>query len=257
VEGGFADFPVTAGKVAFSGSEPPANTLPVGAAQIGALRATDWSRMSEQDLIFFGLRLRLAREWILHAAADPALLAGLEEDTHGLLSPTRRAGLLDAIAARDWSGAFQSVTLGDLYFLSQRYLERYPKDAWSSPVTAAVRRMADPADDARLQRLGASAVDLQGCSHPHLEAAGPYEEYEKLVLPSKLAERSAEFKLYLADFAARAGIPPAALNALGQAVALQAQKRMKMADLFDWRGALAAFGDLNEAAVAAALPEEK
>jgi len=257
IQGGFADFPITAGKVAFSGSEPPANTGAVAAAQIGALRATDWSRLSEQDLIVFGLRLRLAREWILHAGADAALLAGLEEDTHGLLSPTRRGDLLDAIAARDWSGAFKSVTLGDLYSLSQRYLERYAADAWTSPVTAALRRMADPADDTRLRRLGSSAADLKGCSHPHLAAAGPYEEYEKLLLPYKLAQRSAEFKLYVADFAGRVGIPPAALNVLGQAIAFQAVKRMKMADLYDWRGALLAFADINEAAVAAALPSEK
>ena len=257
IEGGFADFPVTAGKVAFSGSEPPANTAFLAAAQIGALRASDWSRLSEQDLIAFGLRLRLAREWVLHAGADATLLAGLEEDTHGLLSPTRRGELLDAVAARDWSGAFKSMTLGDLYSLSQRYLERYPADAWQSPVTAAVRRIADPADDTRFRSLGASAADLQGCSHAHLAAAGPYEEYEKLLLPYKLAERSAEFKLYVADFAGRTGIPPAALNALGQPIAFQAVKRMKMADMFDWRGALLAFADLNEAAVAAALPEEK
>jgi tetratricopeptide (TPR) repeat protein len=257
IQGGFADFPITAGKVAFSGSEPPANTGAVAAAQIGALRATDWSRLSEQDLIVFGLRLRLAREWILHAGADATLLAGLEEDTHGLLSPTRRGDLLDAIAARDWSGAFKSVTLGDLYSLSQRYLERYAADAWTSPVTAALRRMPDPADDTRLRRLGSSAADLQGCSHPHLAAAGPYEEYEKLLLPYKLAQRSAEFKLYVADLAGRVGIPPAALNALGPAIAFQAVKRMKMADLYDWRGALLAFADLNEAAVAAALPSEK
>ncbi|MGD0046294.1 MAG: tetratricopeptide repeat protein [Bryobacteraceae bacterium] len=257
LEGGFADFPITAGKVAFSGSEPPANTGFLAAAQMGALRATDWSRLSEQDLIVFGLRLRLAREWVLHAGADATLLAGLEEDTHGLLSPTRRGELLDAIAARDWSGAFKSVTLGDLYSLSQRYLERYPADAWQSPVTAALRRVADPADDTRFHRLGASAAELQGCSHPHLAAAGPYEEYEKLLLPYKLAQRSAEFKLYVADFAGRTGIPPAALNALGQPIALQAVKRMKMADMYDWRGALLAFANLDEAAVAAALPEEK
>ena len=184
LEGGFADFPITAGKVAFSGSEPPANTSAVAAAQIGALRATDWSRLTEQDLIFFGLRLRLAREWILHAGADTSLLAGLEEDTHGLLSPTRRGDLLDAIAARDWSGAFKSVTMGDLYSLSQRYLERYTADAWASPVTAALRHIADPADDTRLRWLGASAAELQGCSHPHLAAAGPTRNTRSCCCPT-------------------------------------------------------------------------
>jgi tetratricopeptide (TPR) repeat protein len=257
IQGGFAGFSIAAGQVAFSGSEPPANSRAVAAAQLGAMRATDWSRLAERDLIVFGLRLRLAREWILHAGTDAGLLAGLEEATEGLLSPARRGELLDAIAARDWSGAFRNVTLGDLHFLAQRYLGRYRADRWASPVTAELRRLADPAGDARLCQLGSSAAGLLDCSHPHLASAVPYEEYEKLLIPYKLAQRAAEFKLYLAEFAGRTGIPPAALDAIGQAMAMQAVRRIKMADAHDWRGALLAFGGLDEAAAAAALPEEE
>ena len=221
MEGGFADFPNTAGQVAFSGAQPPPNTSAIAEAQMASFRATDWSRLSEQDLILFGLRLRLAREWILHAGNDAKLMAGLQEATQGLLSPTRRGELLDAIAARDWDGAFRNVTMGDLYSLSVRYLERYSGDTWESPIMAALRRISGTADDTRLRSLGGSAIGLLGCSHPHLEVLGAYEEYEGLVLPYKLAQRAAELKLYLADFAGRAGIPPAALNALGQPIAFK------------------------------------
>jgi hypothetical protein len=112
-------------------------------------------------------------------------------------------------------------------------------------------------DDARLRQLGSSATDLLGCSHPHLEILGAYEEYERLMLPYKLAERAAEFKLYLADFAGRAGIPPVALNALGQPIVLQVIKRMKMTDAGDWRDAHLAFAGLDDVAVLTAIPGQK
>ena len=257
LEGGFADFPATAGKVAFSGSQPPPNTQAIAEAQIGTFRATDWSRLSEEDLIQFELRLRLAREWVLHSGNDAKLLAALQEAAQGLLSPTRRGELLDAIAAHDWDGAFKTLTLGDLYSLSVRYLEWYSGDGWESPVMAALRRNPAAADADRLRPLGGSAISLLGCSHPHLEVLGAYEEYERLQLPYTLAERAAEFKLYLADFAGRAGIPPAALNALGQPVALQIIKRMKMTDLRDWRDAHLAFAGVDEISVLTAIAGQK
>ncbi len=248
LQGGFADFPTAAGKVAFSGAEPPPNTADLAVAQMAAFRATDWNRLGERDLLAFGLRLRIAREWILHAGADGQLMLALQEDTAGLLSPARQGELLDAIAVHDWEAAFRAVTLGDLYALSEKYLLRYSAAPWPSPVAAALRRISSEADSTRLRWLGPSAPDLLGCSHPHLQTAGPYEQYEWLLFPAKLAQRSAEFKFYVADFAGRIGIPPAVLNVIGQPIALQMVRRMHMADLRDWRGAQLAFGNLNEAA---------
>jgi hypothetical protein len=117
--------------------------------------------------------------------------------------------------------------------LSVRYLERYSGDAWDSPIMAALRRNSGTAEAGveRLRTLGGSATDLLGCSHPHLEVLGPYEEYEGLQLPYKIAQRAAEFKLYLADFAGRAGIPPAALNALGEPIALKIIAHLAFAGL--------------------------
>ena len=255
IEGGFAGFPAVAGRVAVSSGKPSSGSVMIS-TQIAALRSTDWSRLKEQDLVRFQLRLRVVREWVLHAGSDDTLLADLAEDALGVLSPTRRAQLLDAIRARDWTAAFQCVTLGDLYSLSGRYLERYEKDPWQSAVTAALRKTAAE-DNPRLLLLGGSSLELLGCDHPHLAMLGPYEQYEKFVLPSKLAERAAEFKLYLADWAGRVGIPTAALNLAGEPVVTKLLAHVKMNDIRDWRSVMQAFEGLDAPMLLAALEKEK
>ena len=254
--GGFADFPATVGKLAWSGAKPDDASEFVADAQIGSLRAGDWSRLDERDLTRFELRLRVAREWIMHAATDERLFSSLAQDVMGILSPTRGARLLDRVGARDWEEAFQTLTLSDLYSLSTRYLERYPKDLWQSPVTVALRRGQAAAEDPSLLRLGGSAIALQGCSHPHLAPAGPYEEYEKLVLPVKLAERTAEFKLYLADIGARVGIPPPAFNVMAEPAAIRILSTLHMTDIRDWHSATLAFSRLSESALAETLKKD-
>ena len=254
--GGFAGFFRVAGELAVSG-EKPGNGEMVAVAQIGSLRATDWRRLREDDLRVLGLRLRLAREWILHAGKDQKLADALAEDSLGLLSTTRRAQLLDAIAARDWTSALGVATLGDLYALSGRYLARYTEDPWQSPVLAALRKMPDPADESRLRWLGGSPVELLGCAHAHLAELGPYEQYEWLLLPQKIAERAAEFKLFLADVAGRAGIPPAALGTLAEPLARQVMAKMHMTDMHDWHSVTRAFAGLDEEMLEAALDQKK
>ncbi len=256
LSGGFAQFFRVAGQLAISG-EKTGNNEVVTVAQIGTLRATDWRRLREEDLRAVGLRVRLSREWILHAGSSGPLLDGLAEDTLGLLSATRRAQLLDAIAARDWTAALSSATLGDLYSLSGRYLARYAKDLWPSPVAAALRRIPNGGDESRLRWLGGSAVELLGCAHPHLTELGPYEQYEWLLLPYKLAERTAEFKLTLADVAGRVGIPPAVLGTFAEPLARQVLAKTHMTDLHDWRSVTQAFAGLDEDMVEAALDRKK
>ncbi len=257
LNGGFADFSVAAGKVALAGGKSDRNSEFIATAQIASLRATDWSRVREQDLLLFGLRLRLAREWVLRAGANAGLLADLAADTPGVLSPNRRAQLLDAIRSRDWDEAFQTMTLGDLYALSDRYLGRYTRDPWQSPVTVALRKLAPEPGDGRLRRLGGSSIGLSGCDHSHLAFPGPYEQYEKLVLPYKLAQRAAEFKLYLADLAGRLGIPPAALSLFSEPAALAILAKAHMSDMRDWRAVNLAFAAVDQAVLLAALEKQK
>ncbi len=245
--GGFADFGDAAGLAAAMSSKLGGETGGVVAAkQISALRSTHWDQLREQDLRLLGLKVSVAREWIVRSASQPELAAGLAESALGLLSLTRRADLLGALADGNWSSAWSLVTLSDLYFLGDRYLERYPKDPWQSPATVALRREIGRDDGARLQWLGAEFDDTLGCSHPHLHSAPPYEEYEKDLFPTRLAERTAEFKLYLARYADAAGMPAANLETMAEPAARAVMKKMQLTDLHDWRSALAAFAGFND-----------
>ena len=73
----------------------------------------------------------------------------------------------------------------------------------------------------------------------------PYEEYENDLIPSRLAERSAEFKLYLAQYADTAGLPASSLGPVAETVARAILKRMQMSDLHDWRSVLAGFSGID------------
>lgn len=241
--GGFAGFAGVAGKVAARSGA--GNAAMVTDAQIGALRATNWGAIGQDAPLLFGLRIRLAREWILRAAGDPALFSSLAEATLGALSLRRRADLLHGLRARDWKPVWQAVTLSDLYFLSESYLSRYQKDPWDSPVTRALRRWPE-GGAAQLVRLGAHHPELNGCDHPHLMRLAPYEEYERLLLPTKMAERVTELKLYLIDYAGQVGIPAAALGAVAEPVALAVLRKLQMADMKDWRPIPQAFSNLDD-----------
>jgi hypothetical protein len=166
--------------------------------QLGSLRATPWSRLEDQDLRLAGLKVRLAREWILESAARPEARADLADATLGLLSRARRAELMNGIDARDWRITWSVVTLSDLYFLSDRYLARNKTDLWQSPVTVSLRRELEHKRNSHQDLLGANLPELFDCDHPHVLFLAPYEEYERYMIPEKLVERTAEFKLYLA-----------------------------------------------------------
>jgi hypothetical protein len=203
--GGFANFADAAGYAAAKSAKLGGdNGELIAGKQIGAIRSTAWERLQDGDLRLFGLRLAVAREWVARAASQPELAESLGDAAFGLLSLTRRAELLGALADGNWPAVWNLLTLSDLYFLSDRYLARYPKDPWTSAATQALRREAARNDGSRLALLGAQFPATFGCSHPHLRAAMPYEQYEKE--PFKLAERSAEFKLYLARYADSAGL---------------------------------------------------
>ncbi len=256
VAGGFGQFYLAAGEVAVAGAKNP-NGAEVAAVQVGSLRATDWSHLQLADLRLLSIRLRLAREWILHAGIDDKLLAALSEETLDLLAPPRRAQLLDAISMRDWESAFQALTLGDLYALSDRYLGRFKSDSWQSPVTMELRKFGAAVDQPRLLWLGGSAVELMGCNHSHLVFLGPYEQYERLMFPQKLAERAAEFKLSLAEVAGRVGLPPPVLGAIAEPLVMRLLAKANMTDMHDWRAAIGAYAALDEPMLESALEQHK
>jgi len=252
--GGFADFAGAAGYAAAESAKLGGESGEfIAAKQMSAIRSTEWKKLRDEDLRLLGLKITVAREWIVRAAAQPELETSLAEAALGLLSLTRRAELRDALANGDWPSVWDVVTLSDLYFLAGRYLERYSADPWQSPATRALRQLIARNDGARLQSLGPEFDDTFGCSHPHLRIASPYEEYEKDLLPRRLAERTAEFKLYLARYADAEGIPASALEALAEPAARAILMRMRMNDRYDWHSALAAYSTLDSKLVGEAL----
>jgi hypothetical protein len=215
----------------------------IAGKQISAIRTTNWDQLRDEDLRLFGLKVSVAREWIVRAASQPELAASLGEATFGLLSLTRRAELLGALADSNWRSVWKLLTLSDLYFLGDRYLARYPTDPWTSIATQALRRETKGNDGSRLAILGAEFAAIFGCSHPHLRDAMPYEEYEKD--PFKLAERSAEFKLYLARYADAAGLSASALGPVAENAARAILKQLQLSDIYDWRSVLASYSGFD------------
>jgi hypothetical protein len=94
---------------------------------------------------------------------------------------------------------------------------------------------------------------LNGCDHAHLVRLAPYEEYERMMMPMKMAERVTELNLYLIDYAGQAGIPAAALGSLAEPLALEVLRKLQMSDSKDWRPIPLAFASLDEQSLIAIL----
>jgi hypothetical protein len=153
--------------------------------------------------------------------------------------------LINGLAARDWVRVRQSVTLSDLYFIGDRFWERYKENPWSSPATVALHRAASLNNGDRLQILGPLLPDVSGCSHPHLLRLPPFEDFEHR-LPQNLAQRASEFKLYLADYMDRRGLPAQALGVLAEPVLRRLLANLTMSDTHDWRSILAVYAKIDD-----------
>ena len=83
----------------------------------------------------------------------------------------------------------------------------------------------------------------------------PYEEYERKIFPEELAERSAEFKLFLAFQADSLGVKPSALSDVAETLALKAFRSTQMIDAKDWRSLLTGFASVTPKNVREALEQ--
>ncbi len=244
--GGFAQFAEATGSAAATGWKTAGHGgREAIAAEIAAIRSTDWDQLKESDQRFASLRIECAREWIFESARRPAEFQALSEDSVGLLSLTRRAELLSGIQSRDWGQVWNAVTLPDLFALGGRFLERFKTDPWPSPVLSALRSVSASNDGSRLALLGAVTYHAFGCSHPHLQANAPYEEYEHHLLAGEVAERSAEFKLFLVRLADNLGVDPPALAGVAETLAAKAFRNAQMSDYRDWRSLQAAYSSIS------------
>jgi tetratricopeptide (TPR) repeat protein len=254
--GGFAQFGLSSGTAAGTGwkTAGPAGEEAI-AAQIAAIRGTAWDQLEESDLRLVGLRTTAAREWIAESASHPGEFQALGEETMGLLSLTRRSDLLNGIENRNWTRVWDAVTLPDLFALGGKYLERFKTDPWPSPSTAALRQVSSTNDGARLNVLGAVTYHAFGCSHPHLIPDAPYEEYERHMFPAEIAERAAQFKLFLVVLADGLGVEPLALVNVAEPLAAKAFHHAKMTDSRDWRSLLGAFASIAPSDLSEALQQ--
>src|SRR6267378_4111282 len=254
--GGFAQFALAAGNAAGVGWKTggPGGKESV-AAVVAAIRSAAWDRLDESDQRLVSLRVTIAREWIYISASQGEAFRALSEETMGVLSLSRRADLLNGIEARNWRNVWESVMLPDLFLLGGKYLDRFKTDLWTSPVTAALRSLAVANDGARLNILGAIPYHSLGCSHPHLVADAPYEEYERRMLPQELAERSAEFKLFLAFQADSLGVEPSVLSDVAETLASKVFRGAQMMDSKDWRSLLAGFASITPKDIKQALEQ--
>ena len=245
IQGGFADFSRTAGEITMATHpEVEESARPAGAIIIGSLRDTPWQALRDADLRWIGLKIRTAREWILRAAIDEISREELERATLGILSPNRRGRLFQALERRDWGSVWRQVTLSDLYFLCDAYLEMNHRDELS-PTVRALRAFQPTANPARLRWFGQDLQTLLGCSHPHLVQLPPYEYYEQSLLPARLAARAGEYKLYLAEFFDRHGLPASLLGVVAEPLAIELMTRMHLSDVWDWQALQNAFHGLN------------
>jgi hypothetical protein len=75
------------------------------------------------------------------------------------------------------------------------------------------------------------------------------------MFPSELAERVAEFKLYLVYLADGLGVQPSALSRVAEPLAAKAFRNAKMMDAHDWRAVAVAFSSITAADLREALQQ--
>jgi hypothetical protein len=213
----------------------------------------------ESDQRLASLRILAAREWIVAAAESPEKAEALRDDTAGLLSLARRADLLNGIEDRNWNQVWASITLPDLFTLGGKFLTRYSGNESAAlgqtPVVAELRLVSAANDGSRLDILGRIPSEALGCTHPHMVSDVPYEDYERRVFPKDLAERSADFKLFLAYRANNLGIEPAGLAPVAEPLVAKAFRNAHMADYHDWRSLLAGYASITNADLGKALEQ--
>ena len=242
--GGLAEFSLAAGHARAAGNHlGGSGGQEFAAAVFASVRATDWRGVTPAGLQSFGASVRLAREWIVESAASRPMHSELEHESRGLLSLSRRKTLLEAIDRRDWSAAWESVSVGDLHFLGDALAQRAPQDLWAPPALGVMKQAA--AHLRELDALGSVAPSLSGCAQTRLRRYEPYEEYQRYAFPDRLAGRLAELKLYLAWLADESAWPPGALAALSSPVADALLSKVAMRDMWDWDGALDSFRGLK------------
>jgi hypothetical protein len=252
--GGFGDFAAVAGQCAARGiAGAPSQALDVIAAQSGALRATEWSLVKDDDARLLALQIRAAREWTMQAALSGDLREILLEELAGLVSPVRRAKAADLIEGRAWRQVWETLTLTDLFFLGERLLARGAAVRWPSPAAKELVEIRRRHKGKGLDWLGPTLGDLRRFGSPRLRELPPYEDCALSVFMVPLAQRTAEFSIYLADYLSSVPVPAAAMSMVAEPLARRTLQSVKMAGAKDWISILRAYSRLDKDSLKAVL----
>ena len=197
--------------------------------QTAALRTTPLWQLNTQDLRAFKLRVLAAREWIVEASRSDTLRQQLDTALTGLIAPNRRSRLSSSLAAGEVQVAWELLSLSDLYWIGTRLPA---STLWATPLRP------------HLEALKPEHLHLLG-PHSAFEPMPPYEDYEMIMIPDRLAERVSEFKLSLVWLADHEGLSPLQLSSAADGLLNRALSGLKMVDLTDWSSALKAWEKLH------------
>lgn len=243
IEGGLSGMASAAGHVArFSLRTMDPDAQALNGVELASLRAARWRELRDADLRRLFLTVLLGREWIVDGATDQASRADLIQALQGVASVNRTRQLLAAYTDGDWPRIWASLSRTDLYRLGRNRLVA-PSDAMAdSPVLAALRDLPQNAEEwEALHVLGPVRLVSYGYSRPRIWSDGPYEDYERYMSDTRIAERMAELKLYLAQAAYSIGMPAEKLALSAEHAAKLVLSAVQMGDLWDWRSVLQAY----------------
>jgi tetratricopeptide (TPR) repeat protein len=251
ITGGFEGISTVSGRAAVRGLRGvnPAAEF-VSWALLGTVRATDWSSVNQATLRNVEIRIHAAEDWLVLAAAHPAVMDEISRAAYGLLSLNRRARLLLGLRNSNWDEVWSSVTLSDLYFLAGRLKAR--EEAGGSGLASTKSPSIDgylalkdstPAEDS----LGPMLERLRRRFGPGMIELPPYEEIAAESHPIHLAERVAEFKLYLVRLFAQNALPAEVLPTVAEAAARSIAADIQMTGLRDWQAVLHAYDGFTNA----------
>ena len=205
-----------------------------------------WDRLTEADQRLASIRILAGREWIVRAASDAQYMEALESATLGVLALARRADLLNGIANRDWNAVWKAVPLPDLYTLGAEISRYSLPRADTSPVLTELRVLeGSRGSGSNIDYLGRIPYLSDGCGHLHMSVDAPYEEYARRLMKEDLAERTADFKLYLAFRADQAGVQPSELGRVAEKLAARAFAASQLTDYHDWRSLFTAYSSIS------------
>lgn len=115
----------------------------------------------------------------------------------------------------------------------------------SSPVFRELQALEASGSRSNVNYFGHIPYVAFGCGHLHFVSDAPYEEYARRLMEDDLAERTADFKLYLALRAHNLGVEPRELGQVAEKLASRAFAASQLFDYHDWRSLFAAFDSIT------------